>query len=101
MGGAPLSRKATTLAKVKGRRRDGIRGRAVGLSEKNSLSLSLSVASLCSCWLVVSVEWRSYRLPWKESRANHGSILLSPSLFFVCILPSLVGCCCRLGIPVG
>lgn len=26
--------------------------------------------SLLSCWLVVSVEWRSYRLPWKESRAR-------------------------------
>lgn len=26
--------------------------------------------TLLSCWLVVSVEWRSYRLPWKESRAR-------------------------------
>lgn len=37
--------------------------------------------TLLSCWLVVSVEWRSYRLPWKESRARTPSLLLSPPRF--------------------
>lgn len=35
-----------------------------------SSSRTASNSPLLPCWLVVSVEWRSYRLPWKESRAR-------------------------------
>lgn len=35
-----------------------------------SSSRTANNSPLLSCWLVVSVEWRSYRLPWKESRAR-------------------------------
>lgn len=60
-----------------------------------SSSRTASNSPLLPCWLVVSVEWRSYRLPWKESRArtpfSRPTTIItttSPASFSPSILPS-------------
>lgn len=82
-----------TLPKGDGGQNEGTKETVLEVEQSDSVWRTPSSCSpLSSCWLVVSVEWRSYRLPWKESRANS-----SPSRFFPLfssrILPSLVGCC--------